>query len=201
MENLNLSKQQKILLVLFDLSGGEKKNLKFEDISVGLFIKFPKDFHMKGYEQYPDSGDSIKRPLYTFRDKGLLVVRNMIFSLTDKGLDIAQKTLNKVGDRTIKEEENFDRYVEKELKRIENLNSFKYFLNNQTASILDTDFFDYLGISVRSSRMDFKGRLNYINEIVDLLKKKNNQKYKTISDFHKYMISKFNMEISYKLNN
>jgi hypothetical protein len=201
MEKLNLLKQQKILLCLFEISNGEKKNLKFEDIVVALFKKFPKDFHLKGHKEYPDSGDSIKRPLYTFRDKGLLSARNMIFSLTDKGLDMAEKTKLNVGGKQIKQQENFDRYVEKEIKRVENLNSFKLYLESNFDNILDTDFFDYLGISVRSSRMEFKGRLKFMDDIADLLKKQKNIHYKEIFNFHDFMINKFNKEIDYKLNN
>lgn len=201
MDNFNLSKQQKILLVLFELSNGEKKTLKFEDISVALFKKFSKDFHMKGYEQYPDSGDSIKRPLYTFRDKGMLSARNMIFSLTDKGLDTASKIKNKITGKNILEKDNLDRYIEKEILRITSLNAFKNFVIGKLDDIFDTDFFDYLGISVRASRMDFKGRLAYINDIIGFLKKQDIKKYELIINFHSFMIKKFDKEISYKLNN
>jgi hypothetical protein len=201
MDSFNLSKQQKILLVLFELSQGGKKNLKFEDISVALFKKFSKDFHMKGYEQYPDSGDSIKRPLYTFRDKGLLSARNMIFSLTEKGLDISLKIKNKVSGKNIPEKENFDRYIEKELLRITNLNAFKNFIAAKFNDIFDTDFFDYIGISVRASRMDFKGRLRYIDDIIRSLKKTDTKKYGSIINFHSFMLKQFDKEINYKSNN
>lgn len=201
MDNFNLSKQQKILLVLFELSQGEKKNLKFEDISVALFKKFSKDFHMKGYEEYPDSGDSIKRPLYTFRDKGLLSARNMIFSLTEKGLDIALKITNKVSGKNILEKDNFDRYVEREILRITNLNGFKNFIANKINDVFDTDFFDYLGISVRASRMDFKGRLRYIDDVIKSLKSTDAKKYELIINFHSFMLKRFDKEINYKSNN
>jgi len=201
MKSLNLSKQQKILLVLHNLSGGSQKNLKFEDISVGLFKRFPNDFHMKGYREYPDSGDSIKRPLYTFRDKGLLVVRNMIFSLTDKGLDFAKSISEGISGKTIVEEYNLDRYVDNELKRISSLGSFKLFLDNQHSNIFDTDFFDYLGISVRSSRMDFKGRLKYVGDVIKILKQQDGREYGAVIDFHYFMINKFKREINYKLSN
>lgn len=201
MKKLNLSKQEKILLVLFEISKGDKKNLKFEDVVVALFEKFPLDFHLKGYKKYPDSGDSIKRPLYTLRDKGILLVKNMIFSLTDKGVDTAKRIKKTSVKKTIEQDENFDRYVQKEIKRIESLSSFNLYLKNDFDKILDTDFFDYLGISVRSDRMSFKSRLKFINDIISLLKKENNLIYKKISNFHDFMLNKFNKEIEFKLNN
>lgn len=201
MEKINLSKQQKILLVLFELSCGEKKNLKFEDIVVALFHRFPEDFHLKGYAKYPDSGHSTRRPLYTLKENGILTVGSMIFTLTDKGIDNATRISKHIGHKEIRTDENFDRYIDKEIKRIKNLNSFELFLKNNFNEILDTDFFDYLGVSVRTERMNFKARLNLINETMDKLKKQSEKQFKFLLNFHKFMLRKFRKEINYKLNN
>ena len=56
---MDLLKRQKILLVLFRLSKHSKMNLKFEDIVVALFKKYPEEFQLKGYQQYPDSAMKI----------------------------------------------------------------------------------------------------------------------------------------------
>ena len=201
MKKINLSKQHKILLVLLELSGVEKKNIKFEDIVIALFQKFPQDFHLKGYENYPDSGDMVKRPLYTLRDNGLLTVRNMIFSLTDKGLNVVERIKGQVGGKKIEISENFDRYIEKEFKRIENLNSFKLFIEKRFDNILDTDFFDYLGTSVKAEKNDFKSRLNIMIDIVKILEKQRKSRFKILLNFHNFMFNKFRKEIDYKINN
>jgi hypothetical protein len=199
MTKLPFNKGDKILLVLFDLSEGLKKILKFEDVVVALFKKFPNDFHLKGYKEYPDSGDSIKRRLYTFRDSGLLNVNNMLFSLTDKGLDYTQKIKKNVGKKELGGKENFDRYIEKEINRIKKLRSFTLFLNKDFQNILDTDFFDYLGISVRSERMDFKARLNFIKEVNKVISNEGVEPYLSINKFHYFMVDKFKDDINYKL--
>lgn len=196
-----LNKGDKILLVLFNLSKGLKKILKFEDIVVALFKKFPNDFHLKGYKEYPDSGDSIKRRLYTFRDGGLLNVNNMIFSLTDKGIDYTQRIKKDIGTKDIGGKENFDRYIEKEVHRIKKLRSFILFLNKDFKNILDTDFFDYLGISVKSERMDFKARLNFIKEVNRVISAEKKEPFLSINKFHNFMLDKFESDIKYKLNN
>ena len=196
-----LSKQQKILLVLLELSDGKKKNLKFEDITIALFRKFPKDFHLKGYKNYPDSGDMVKRPLYTLRDSGFLTVRNMIFSLTDKGLNLVEKIEKQVAGKKVEMSENFDRYIEKEFKRIENLNSFNLFIEKRFDSILDTDFFDYLGTSVKAEKNDFKSRLNIMIDVAKVLEKQKKIQFKILLDFHNFMFNKFQKEIDFKLNN
>lgn len=196
-----INKGDKILLVLLSLSDGLKKPLKFEDIAVALFKKFPSDFHLKGYKEYPDTGDSIKRRLYTFRDDGLLNVNNMVFSLSDKGIDHAQKIKKGVGTKDIGGKENLDRYVEKEVNRIKKLRSFILFLNKDLNNILDTDFFDYLGISVRSGRMDFKARLNFIKEVNGVISDEKEEPFLSINKFHNFMLDKFKSDINYKLNN
>jgi len=201
MSTLSLNKGDKILLVLFNLSGGVKKVLKFEDIVVALFKKFPNDFHLRGYKEFPDSGDSIKRRLYTFRDEGLLNVNNMIFSLTDKGIDYAQKLKINFGKKNIPTKENFDRYIEKEINRIKKLRSFVLFLNKDFNNILDTDFFDYLGTSVKTERMNFKARLNFIKEVNKIISSEKEEPFLSINKFHNFMIDKFKSDIKYKLNN
>lgn len=201
MKKVNLLKQHKILLVLSELSKNEKKNLKFEDIAVALFRRFPDDFHLKGYKQYPDSGDSIKRPLYTFRDSGIINVRNMIFSLTDKGFDVAQKIKMMAVGKRIMQRENFDRYIEKEILRVRNLCSFKLYIEKRFDEILDTDFFDYLGTSVKASRMEFKSRFNVMSDLANILKSQKERQYKILSEFHNFMFKKFHKELDYKLKN
>lgn len=198
---IDIKKGEKILLVLLDLSNGSKKNMKFEDIVVALFKRFPEDFHLKGYKDYPDSGDSIKRRLYTFRDDGLLLVNNMIFSLTDKGIDIVRKLKNSVHGKQLINKENFDRYIQKEIDRIQNLQSFKMFVNGEINKILDTDFFDYLGLSVRSERMNFKARLNLLNEVSKVLHDRKEKLFQILVNYHKFMVERFKEEIKFKLNN
>ncbi len=58
-----LSKPQKLLAVMFDLCKGEPKALQYEDIVVTAFTRYPEDFQLRGYPQYPDSSD-IHKPLY-----------------------------------------------------------------------------------------------------------------------------------------
>ena len=198
---IEIKKGEKILLVLLDLSEGSRKNMKFEDIVVALFKKFPDSFHLKGYKEYPDSGDSIKRRLYTFRDDGLLLVNNMIFSLTDKGIDTVKKIQHSIHGKKPIEKENFDRYIQKEINRIQNLQSFKMFINDEINKILDTDFFDYLGLSVRSERMNFKARLNLLNEVSKILHSRKEKLFQLIVNFHEFMMERFKEEIKFKLNN
>ena len=86
MQKVNLSRGEKILLVLYELSGKSRKSIRYEDIVVKAFETYPNDFHLKGYSQYPESGDLVHKPLYDFKKKGLLVAGKKMFALTEKGL-------------------------------------------------------------------------------------------------------------------
>ena len=132
MEKIKLSNNEKILIILLELTKGTKKRLKFEDIIVKVFKKFPKDFHMKGHAEYPDA-ESVRRPLYVFKQKGLLSISNMVFSFTDKGIDLATKIKKKSSKKEIvqSDEKNMDRYISKEIARIQKLNSYIKFLRDE----------------------------------------------------------------------
>ena len=58
----HLSRPEKILSVMFTLAKGEPKALQYEDIVVAAFQRFPEDFQLRGYPQYPDSSDIQLRP-------------------------------------------------------------------------------------------------------------------------------------------
>lgn len=200
MEKIKLKKLDKILLALKELSASSKKNLKFEDIVVAIYKKFPEDFHLRGYREFPDA-DIIRRKLYRFREDGILLARNMIFSLTDKGIDEADKLRKAISRKEIKTEPKLDRYVEKEMKRIKNLNSFKSFVGGKSDSILDTDFFDYLGISVKSDKIEFKSRMKTVSDVAKAIKKSREPGLNSVLEFHNFMIDRYKEIIEYKLRN
>ncbi len=105
---MSLSKPQKILSVMFELSKGDSKPLQYEDIVVSAFHRYPEDFQLRGYPQYPDSSD-IHKPLYSMKRDGLVRSANKSFQLTPHGLDVARTLLNVAGlarDRLTKPEEN-----------------------------------------------------------------------------------------------
>jgi len=200
MKTLKLTKQEKIILSILEISGSTKKNIKFEDIVISLFKKFPKDFHLKGYDKYPDSGDSVKRALYMLRNRGFLSANNMIFSLTDKGIYLGEKLINRTKGIKITEKNNLDRYILNEIGRIKKLEGFKLFINKEEGKILDTDFYNYLGISVRTQKGEFLGRLKTIEDLIIVLKKdtkKDDIVDNKIINYHQFIINKFKELISY----
>lgn len=199
----HLSRSQKILLTLYELSGGKKKHIKFEDLAVALFKNYPDEFHLPGYPKYPDTGESVHRPLYKAKEEGLVSVGNKIFSLTDHGLTIVERLKGRIAGRDIVSPVRFSRYVEKEISRIELLESFKLFLKGEKSKIFDTDFYNYLGVTARTEKKDFLGRLETVKEAMKEIKSFERRKpiHDKILDFHEFIINKFKNIIDYYQGN
>lgn len=193
-----LSRGEKILLSLYELSGKTRRSVRYEDIVVKAFETYPDDFHLKGYPQYPESGDLVHKPLYNFKKKGLVVAGNKMFALTEKGLVAVEELKNIIAGREVINSERIPRDVEKEVVRITNTPGFSLFAQGDTQQIVDTDFYDYLGVTVRTSRSDFIGRLNTLADVVEKTRPNKNEVFRVLSDYHRLMVDKFDDIIKYK---
>lgn len=202
-KNIKLSRVYKILLTMYDLSKGERRNLKFEDIVVALFKRHKDDFHLRGYPQYPDS-ENVEKAIYSnLKKNGLVNYGNKIFSLTDKGLSFAEELKRKIEDKKFVSSIKLPRFIDKEIIRMKNLDGFKFFLNNNIGKILDTDFYNYLGVSVRTEKDEFLGRLKTIEDVINELQKKAIKEplYNGLVNYHKFLVNKFKDIIGYYKQN
>jgi hypothetical protein len=186
-----VSKPEKILSVMFDLSKAESKALQYEDIVVAAFKRYPEDFQLRGYPQYPDSSD-IHKPLYKMKREGLVRSANKSFMLTPMGLEVAQKlagTPEVSRDRLTKPEET-------EINRILKSQAFQLFQEGHNSKILDTDFYDYLGVSVRTPKGDFLGRVATVTQAVAAHgAKRNDTLSEVLAKLHEWIVVRFNDEI------
>ena len=197
--NSSLSRADKIMISLHEMSNGKKINLKYEDIVVYVFKKFSDDFHLRGYPEYPDTGDLIHKPLYDFRKKGFLEANNKVFSLTDRGLSLGEQLAFIVSGKNIKAVGRLPRFAENEILRIEKSEAFILFLKDEKDKITDTDFYNYLSVTPRTSRNDFLGRLETVTSAV---KELSSQKYldpprSHILSYHSYLLERFSPIIKY----
>jgi hypothetical protein len=163
-----LSKEQKVLLVLFRLWNQGRKKVRYEDIVVGVFKDYPSDFQLKGYPEYPDTGDAVHKPLYDYRKKGLVVASNKMFSLTTHGVAEAERlqAIEKGRPRPTEARHRLERDAQIEIERTKQLEGFKLFLAGKQDDIIDSDLFEYLGVSVRSTKNDFIGRLETMKSAI-----------------------------------
>jgi hypothetical protein len=200
--NQELSKEQKVLLALFRLWSAGKKKVRYEDVVVRAFKDYPADFHLKGYTQYPDSGDAVHKPLYDYRKRGMVSASHKMFSLTPHGVTEAQRLEAAERGKPAQREprHRLERDAEIEIERIRGLESFKLFCAGKKQEIIDADLFDYLGVSVRTGRNDFIGRLETMKAAVAALLDTGREDalLNSVQQFHEYIMSRFAAEIAFK---
>lgn len=189
-DETNLSRTEKILLFLYKYGDGRVK-VRYEDIVVGLFKKYPHDFHLKGYVEYPDSGDLIHKPLYIFKKKGYVNAANKIFSLTDRGIEFAKQLVAKEKGGTKESKDRLSRSTETEVSRIKGLEGFALFVNGNREDFSDNDFYNYLSVTVRTQKNAFIGRLETMDVVIaELAKYDGDPLYSHILEYHKFLIEK-----------
>ena len=123
-KKIKLSRIEEILLTMYDLSVGTKNNLRFEDIVVSLFKKYPQDFHLRGYPEYPDS-ESVEKAIYSnLKRYGLINYGNKNFSLTNKGIITAKQLRKNIQGKKLRLEIRLPRYAEDEISRVKSSDAF-----------------------------------------------------------------------------
>jgi len=98
---------------------------------------------------------------------GYVLAGNKQFRLTQKGLQrAAELSGTKVESKKKSGLQRLSRDREMELQRIYQTEAFNLFRSDRKESILDTDFYAYLGVTVRTPRNDFLGRLSTVRDAV-----------------------------------
>ena len=157
----NKERPEKILVAMYELSDGTTKSLKYEDIVVKAFELFPDEFSLRGYPQYPDSSD-IHKPLYgPLTRQGFVRAAHKSFALTASGVEFARKLKSSAGDKLAdsKDAERLSRDAEAEVERMLQSAALRFFVERKKEKILDTDFYAFLGCTVRTPRNEFLGCL------------------------------------------
>lgn len=202
----SLTRSQKILVTLYQLAKGTTRQIRFEDIAVGVYKNFSEDFQLKGYPQYPDTGDIVHKPLYSELKKGGYVLSgNKYFSLTTKGISHAHQLMEtQVKDKSIigdkKHVEKLTVDQQKELERLKNSTAVELFLKGEADAILDIDFYSYLGVTVRTDKNNFIGRLNAVQDAITAIKVKNLPLHQSLSNCHKFLLEQFKENVEYVMN-
>jgi len=187
-----LTKPQKILAVLYELSRGKHGAMSYEEIVVRAFERYPSDFQLRGYPQYPDSSD-IHKPLYAMKKTGLIRSANKTFELTAKGMEVASKLVNSQSDANT---QRLTKSEQLEIARIANSDGFRLFCDNRKEEVLDTDFYEYLGVSVRTAKNDFIGKLHSVEQAVRAYKKKvGDRSASLVADYHRFLVTRFADEV------
>lgn len=192
-----LGRSDKLLLFLYEKGNGKQVKIRYEDIVVGVFKKYPHDFHLKDYPEYPDSGDMIHKPLYDAKKKGYLNAVNKVFSLTDRGFEYARQlsTGGSVAETT--SSDRLSRNTGVEFMRIKNLEGFLLFSKGEGHKLTDTDFYDYLGVTVRTQKNAAIGRLNTVDAVYKELKSSDDALVAKVTQYHDFLMDKNKKIVSF----
>src|SRR3990167_630937 len=90
------SKKDMTLITLFKMSEGKKKTIHYEDLLVGTFRAYKKDFQLKRYPDYPDS-DVFRYIIYfQLKPAGLIRIAQKQIMITELGIKESKKLLGEI---------------------------------------------------------------------------------------------------------
>jgi hypothetical protein len=165
---------EKILVAMYKLAHGGTKPLKYEDIVVKAFEMFPEEFALRGYPQYPDSSD-LHKPLYgPLKRQGLVRSANKMFALTPRGAEVGKKLVEAAGsslEEAMGDARRITRTQQAEVERMLSSAAHELFSKGESGKILDTDFYRFIGCTVRTPRNEFLGRMTATEGAVKAAKK------------------------------
>jgi hypothetical protein len=190
--------KEKLLIVIHSMSLKQERTLKYEDVYVKAFKKYPSDFQLIGYPKYPDT-ELMSKKIYDLRKNGLVRVNRKFITITQKGRTLAEKLIDSENRPQGKQlsPSALSRDIRIEIDRIRNTDAFRLFLEDKREQIVDSDFFAYLGTTVRTDRSDFAGRIRTLEDVVKAVR--NIDDYKIVTDMHTYLFKTFEATINAKL--
>jgi len=93
-----------------------------------------------------------------------------------------------------------ERDAQIEIERVKQLEGFKLFLAQKQDEIIDSDLFEYLGVSVRSTKNDFIGRLETMKSAISAVANSGLKDSVLVAalQFHDFLMNRFSAEIDIK---
>jgi len=168
-----MSQIELILISIYHLTGGEIRQVEFEQVVVESYRLFPDVFQLKGFPNFPDSAQIEKRIYDKLKPAGLVRVASRKLELTEYGQEKAKYLFEKYQGKVVTEndQEMLSSREQKLWKKLINLDGFKIFLEDSEKSPLDIDVYDFYGISVRTGESEIHGRMKTINDLIEKIHK------------------------------
>lgn len=147
------------------MSGGTTRVCAYEDIVVQAWKMWPEEFGLRGHvHEYPDSSD-LHKPLYgPLKREGLVRSSNKRFGLTERGLATVER-LRRGPQTDAVERGRLQRDEKAEILRLADRPAVRMLPNPE--ELLDTDLYDFYGVTVRTKSGEFAGRLKVVDAAID----------------------------------
>jgi hypothetical protein len=161
-------RNQMILSAIYEVAGGTTKLCPYEDLVVRAWELFPHEFGLRGYvDKYPDSSD-LHKPLYgPLKRDGLIRVRNKKFGLTEAGLAVAERLRRPDGQQELGGPGRIRRDQVIEIERLAKKPAVQLVQQDRVGELLDTDLYDFYGVTVRTKPADFAGRISTVDSAIE----------------------------------
>lgn len=166
-------RQETILRAIFAVSGGTTRMCAYEDIVVQAWRLAPEEFGLRGYErEYPDASD-LHKPLYgplkregLVRSPGEKSAPGMKrFGLTERGIEFVKQLRSGETLTALSERGRLGRDQKAEILRLADRPATR--LLDAPSQMLDTDLYDFYGVTVRTSAAEFMGRIKTVDAAID----------------------------------
>lgn len=147
------------------MSRGTTRVCAYEDIVVEAWKLWPEEFGLRGYvHEHPDSSD-LHKPLYgPLKREGLVRNANKKFGLTEHGLAAVERAM--AGHQRGRDDRGrLDRNEKAEILRLADRPAVR--MLPQPNELLDTDLYDFYGVTVRTSPAEFDGRIKTVDAAID----------------------------------
>ena len=166
-KSVGRERHQMILLTIYKVAGGTTRLCAYEDLVVEAWKLFPHEFGLRGYvDKYPDSSD-LHKPLYgPLKRDGYVRVQNKKFGLTERGLAAAER-LRQPDQREQADLGRVRRDQRIEIERLIKKPSVALMEDGNASELVDTDLYDFYGVTVRTKPADFAGRVTTVDAALD----------------------------------
>ena len=192
-----LEKLSTVNLIIWIIGRSSDLNLilSLEDITLEAWLINPKKHSLRGYPQFPDSFNVIKRVYdmkgrngwldgtstggFKLSQKAKLKYKDIVIDVLNEDTKILS---NKLGDdRTIS---SID---EAPYKRLIKTPAYSKFVSGKKNEIVETDYLQFFGVNWHQKPAYIEGKIKNIELVVDTFKAKD----EVLNELHKYLIGKF----------
>ncbi len=188
---VKITKKQKILYVIFNMTLAMKNNIRYEDILVESFKVFPKEFQIRYYPKYPDT-DTIRRTMYQLIPEGFLKISQRKCVLTDTGLSKGRELKEIIEGNKVQSEDRTDFIMQREINRLVYLQGYKMFISSGETKIIDRDFYEFFKATVRTRNLELLGNIKTIDNFISQYKKIEKKIGIRLEKYSSFLKNKFN---------
>lgn len=192
-----LSKLSTVNLIIWIIGRSAELSLilSLEDITLEAWLINPKKHSLRGYTQFPDSFNVIKR-VYDMKGRNgwLDGTSTGGFILTSKSKikyreiinDIVNESTKAVSDK-IGDDRTISSIHEAPYKRLTKSPAYKKFEIGKSNEIVETDYLQFYGVSWHQKPALIDGKMKNIDLVVNNFSTKD----KTLKELHKFLTDKF----------